>query len=90
MTREQVIEWAKQAGLPAFRGLRFSQYEHLCRLAREDMREQCAKVCDHTANKKWAAFKHAPVMSPERGNIYVEGESDGATACAEAIRNLEV
>jgi hypothetical protein len=89
MTHEQVIEWANQCG---FLGLDISEDALIgfARLAREDMREQCAKVCDHTANKKWAAFKHAPMDSPERGNVYVEGESDGATECAEAIRNLEV
>jgi hypothetical protein len=50
MTREQVIEWANKAeahadSLRQITGWTDAYEAELCRLAREDMREQCAKVC---------------------------------------------
>jgi hypothetical protein len=74
MTREQVAEWAKQAGFfisPVSGEVQVSgaqitnDLQAFARLARED-------------------------MSDDRANPHIEGISDGATLCAQAIRNLEV
>jgi hypothetical protein len=47
MTPTQVNEWAKQAGLfPSELGALSPRHFEMLRLAREDMREQAAKVSD--------------------------------------------
>jgi hypothetical protein len=86
MTREQVIEWAKNSDYKVgYLGAMYNdpislhRLEQFARLAREDMREQCAKVCDGLA-KAW---------KPEAERCYTQ-DDQCAEACAEAIRNLEV
>jgi hypothetical protein len=78
MTREQAIEWAKQTGLMDHddADLWADELTDLCRLAREDMREECAKVCDDR-HSYWYFGDGADSTS-------------GPKECAEAIRNLEV
>jgi hypothetical protein len=80
MTREQVIEWAKQCeytvgylGAMYNDPISLQRLEALARLARADMREQCAKKCESLG---WGNCKD---VNPRAG-----------TTCAEAIRNLEV
>ena len=55
-------------------------------------RERCAKACDAIAEDKWALYKgRAPYTGKEPGrlSVYVEGQSDGADMCADAIRKGE-
>ena len=55
-------------------------------------RERCAKVCDGIAEDKWALYKgREPYTGKEPGrlSVYVEGQSDGADMCADAIRKGE-
>ncbi len=52
MIREQVIEWAKQASIPT--KYWNDELHELCRLARRDMREQCAKTVERLAGKTYA------------------------------------
>jgi hypothetical protein len=88
MTPEYVSDLAKQAGLfPSELGALSPRHLEMLRLAREDMREQCAKVCKEIEHTHWLRFKGS---SEDRANPYVEGKSDGATECADEIRNLEV
>ena len=52
-------------------------------------RERCAKVCDAIAEDKWALYKgREPYTGKEPGHAsdYVQGQSDGADMCADAIR----
>lgn len=54
-------------------------------------RERCAKVCDDISADLWAQYKGRPPhepMNPNRANPHVQGQSDGASMCAEAIRAL--
>jgi hypothetical protein len=91
MTKEQVMEWAKQTVIKEWSGTDSPEFidglVELCQLAREDMREECAKACKKIENDYWLRFKG---MSDDRANPHIEGISDGATLCAQAIRNLEV
>ena len=45
-------------------------------------RERCAKLCDEIERKHWLAYKASGGSSS-----HVEGLSDGANECADAIRN---
>ena len=59
----------------------------------EKIREEGAKLCDEYANDKWALYKGwTPYTGREEGraNHHVQGESDGASNCADDIRKLEV
>ncbi len=46
MTREQVVQMANEAGLPALTEYGYGCLFRVIKRAREDMREQCAKVCE--------------------------------------------
>jgi L-lactate utilization protein LutB len=61
MTREQVIEWAKAANFvdQDDAELWADELTELCRLAREDMREECAKACEVTLTGGLAAYARA-------------------------------
>lgn len=53
--------------------------------------ERCAKVCDEYAADQWSLYKGRPPYNGSeegRANQRVEGKSDGADACAQAIRAL--
>lgn len=52
-------------------------------------RERCVKACDAIAEDKWALYKGRPPYTgkePGRASDYVQGQSDGADQCADAIR----
>jgi hypothetical protein len=55
-------------------------------------RERCAQVCDALSDDLHRQYKgiapHAP-NNPSRADTFVEGKSDGADACAAAIRALD-
>ncbi len=46
MTREQVVQMANEAGLPALTEYGYGCLFRVIKRSREDMREQCAKVCE--------------------------------------------
>jgi hypothetical protein len=46
MTPTTLVKWAEEVGLSTVSMGDLLAFEKLCRLAREDMREQCAKVCE--------------------------------------------
>lgn len=53
--------------------------------------ERCARWCDEYAADRWSLYKgRAPYKGNEEGraNPLIEGESDGASACAEGLRSL--
>jgi hypothetical protein len=53
--------------------------------------EEAAKVCDDLAIDRWNLYKGRPPYNGTedgRANSYVEGESDGADKCSDAIRKL--
>lgn len=53
--------------------------------------ERCARWCDEYAGDRWDLYKgRAPYKGNEEGraNPRIEGESDGASACAEGLRSL--
>lgn len=53
-------------------------------------REACANVCDEIEQDRYALFKGRPPYTGReegRADNYVNGESDGAGRCADAIRN---
>ena len=55
-------------------------------------RERCAKVCDGIAEDKWALYKGRKPYTgkePGRSSDVVQGQSDGADQCADAIREGE-
>ena len=59
--------------------------------AEADAIERCAKVCDEYAADQWSLYKGRPPYNGSeegRANQRVEGKSDGADACAQAIRAL--
>ncbi len=102
MTREQVINWAKQSLLMEEADaesndkflIAFALLIAFARLARENMREQCAKVCEKeraALEENQAVWKENPEFTPCEEYI-ADWES---SACrgeeyAAAIRNLEV
>jgi hypothetical protein len=94
MTREQVIELAKQAGLfPSELGALSSRHLEMLRLAREDMREQCAKVCElKVCGSQGFAGPSCCILPPGHEGEHKYGVPMAKTQrqCAEAIRNLEV
>ena len=52
-------------------------------------RERCAKVCAAIAEDKWALYKGRPPYTEReqgRASDFVQGQSDGADQCADAIR----
>ncbi|MGF6963017.1 hypothetical protein OKW43_000022 [Paraburkholderia sp. WC7.3g] len=50
--------------------------------------EEAAKVCDERSEAYWNAYKKSPIDDVNRANPHVEGMSDGAENCANAIRAL--
>ncbi|HEX7892560.1 MAG TPA: hypothetical protein VF447_00120 [Terriglobales bacterium] len=63
----------------------------LMRQAWEAALEESAKACDEIAADCWSLYKgRAPYTGREAGRADpgVQGESDGADKCAEAIRSL--
>ncbi|NML34882.1 hypothetical protein [Paraburkholderia antibiotica] len=59
--------------------------------SRREALEEAFTVCNDIAVDRWNLYKgHSPYTGSEdgRANPYVEGESDGAEKCAEAIRAL--
>lgn len=74
--------------------------EHLARIAKLEAKvaaaeaaaiERCARWCDEYAGDRWDLYKgRAPYKGNEEGraNPRIEGESDGASACAEGLRSL--
>ena len=97
MNREQIIEMAlccglldardnlNDDGIAQFVGTLFD-FSSLVAAAE---REECAKVCGKIETDRWNLYKGTkPYSGREKGRAssYVEGESDGACKCAEAIR----
>ncbi|MDE1871764.1 MAG: hypothetical protein KGI06_06020 [Candidatus Micrarchaeota archaeon] len=58
------------------------------RSAAEAMRERAVQVCEDYASAKWSEYKRG--TGKGRANPQLQGESDGADDCAEAIRALGV
>lgn len=91
--REAFDTWALSPAPDAWWGL--SERERLFlawQAATAAERERCAKACDAIAEDKWALYKgRAPYTGKEPGrlSVYVEGQSDGADMCADAIRKGE-
>lgn len=53
MTKEEIIEMAKQAGyldLSFDRGMELKELRAFAKLVAEKEREECAKICDEQAN----------------------------------------
>jgi hypothetical protein len=50
--------------------------------------EEAARECENYSADRWRAYKTSNAHSPDRANPYVEGQSDGASDCAAAIRAL--
>jgi hypothetical protein len=54
-------------------------------------RERCARVCDDISVDRWQQYKgqgrHAP-NNPHRADPFMDGQSQGADACAAAVRAL--
>lgn len=64
---------------------------HIAQASRRAAIEEAAAACDDISVDRWNLFKgRAPYNGSEvgRANSYVEGESDGAEKCADAIRAL--
>ena len=54
--------------------------------------ERAAQACEAIENDKWALYKGRKPYTgkePGRASDYVQGQSDGAGDCAEAIRALK-
>jgi len=54
--------------------------------------ERAEKACEAIENDKWALYKGRKPYTgkePGRASDYVQGQSDGAGDCAEAIRALK-
>jgi hypothetical protein len=86
LTKEQIGKAWRESGTrsnsPPDWAIDFAQ-----RCARSAL-EEAAKVCDELASSYWDAYKHAPIDDVNRANPHVEGMSDGAENCANAIRAL--
>ena len=54
-------------------------------------RERCAKVCEAICDVNWSIYKGygENKAHPRRANTYMEGISDGAGQCANAVRKDE-
>jgi hypothetical protein len=85
MTREQMIAYAFVAEMfPSEMDALGPRHLEMLRLAREDMRGECAKVCTALVTE-YRPNMHATTV----GAPYVARQKTSAE-CAKAIRNLEV
>lgn len=96
MTDDQVIKLArKHGGVPwQFMG---ENTKYL--LSIEDLKklllaekERLALICDRIEFDRWALYKGRPPYignEPGRADPYIQGVSDGAGLCANALRNDE-
>jgi hypothetical protein len=93
MTREEIIEMAREANIKQAietpHLLMVHELERFATLVAAAERKACALICDDIETDRWALFKgREPYTGKEadRGSNYVQGESDGAGKCADAIR----
>jgi hypothetical protein len=75
-------------GASVFRMARMAAHE-AWNASRSSALEEAAKVCDERAEAYWKAYKLSPPDDVNRANPHVEGMSDGAENCADAIRALK-
>jgi len=64
----------------------YSVFENGWRMAMQD----CIKTCESIENDQWALYKGRPPYNGTeegRADNYVEGKSDGAGMCVEALRS---
>lgn len=54
----------------------------------EKVKERLAKVCEDYSSKKWDEYKRG--FGPGRADPHWQGQSDGATDCADAIRQTDL
>ena len=94
--REAFEAWAKEKGIPFHWDAGTQEYSLVAwqawQAATAAERERCAKACDAIAEDKWSLYKgRAPYTGkePGRASDYVQGQSDGADQCADAIRKGE-
>lgn len=91
MTRDDVIRLATEAGFfPDWAlGNLVTNFERFAELVAAAEREACAKVCDEIETDRWNLYKgRKPYTGAEHGraSAHTQGESCGASACADAIR----
>lgn len=99
MTQDEVIELAISVGAATPTALFgrtdyvvMTQYEleRFANLVTQHEREACATICEEIEHDRYALFKgRSPYTGKEDGRAshYVNGESDGAGMCANAIRS---
>ena len=96
MSRQAFEDWANANRLPfsgAPKGTQFSYDAKLVwQAATNAAIDRAEKVCEAIENERWALYKgRPPYTGTEQGRAdnYVQGESDGAGLCANAIRALK-
>jgi len=97
MTRDEAINIARLAGGTTAKrygdviGMEFTldELERAFALVAQAEREACAKVCDGVEADRWDCYKgrgNHERFNTRRADPVVQGESDGASLCAAAIR----
>jgi hypothetical protein len=72
-------------------GETFTRY-HFAAMVRNEVLEEAAKCCDEIEKDRWALYKGRPPYTGKekhRASDYTQGESDGASQCADDIRALK-
>lgn len=94
MTKEQITAWARAAGFAHcehYSGGWMATIMRLAQMVAAAKRDACVMACDKISADQWALFKgRAPYTGREEGRAseYVQGKSDGADDCANAIREM--
>lgn len=96
MTRDDIIRMAREIATQCCNRTPSWRYEYAMSRIMELLdanaaieREECANVCDGIEQDKWALYKGLkPYSGAEEGRAdsHIQGWSDGAGDCAEAIR----
>ena len=61
-------------------------------VVRNEVLDEAAKCCDEIEKDRWALYKGRPPYTgqeKQRASDYTQGESDGASQCADDIRELK-
>ena len=101
MTRDEVSRIAAQCGIrfapmpcggaedPLIGACNFNEFVRFAELVAKAEREACAKACEEIEDDRWNLYKgRKPYTGAEHGraSAHTQGESCGASACADAIR----
>lgn len=79
MTREDIVALADEVGITV-EGAAIEWLERFAQLVIEREREECAAICEAKAEHWWLQWRSG-------GDPRVQGLSDGADECGQAIRS---